>query len=249
MPMKIGICDDEEIIRKQLGNVISNYLSNRKIEFEIYYYVSGIDLLESTEHIDFSFIFLDIDLGKYNGVEIAKSIRKKQNKPVNIIFVTSYIEFQTKVISIHIFDYLIKPISNEQLYKVLDDLMFWYNKEGSKQKERVRFKTIDGLITLFVDDILYFEYNNRRIDIVTKNDIYHMYGKIKDICINMERYDFVSPHAAYVLNMKEIDKFLKSENKVIMTNAKNISISQLRSKQFRKKYIEFIDKMWRKEIK
>lgn len=36
MMVKIAICDDEEIIRKQLGNVISNYLSVRKIDFEIF---------------------------------------------------------------------------------------------------------------------------------------------------------------------------------------------------------------------
>lgn len=211
-----------------------------------FFYVSGIDLLESSKKIDFSFIFLDIDLGEYNGVEIAKIIRKKQNKPVNIIFVTNCVEFQTKVISIHIFDYLIKPVCNDKLYKVLDDLMFWYNKEGSKQRERVRFKTIDGLITIAVDDIIYFEYNNRRIDIITVDEVYHMYGKIKDIDKKMERYNFISPHAAYVINMKEINKFLKSENKLIMSNEENIAISQLRSKKFRVKYMDFINEMWRK---
>ena len=116
----------------------------------------------------FSFIFLDIDLGEQNGVEIAKMIRKIQTNPVNIVFVTSYAEYQTKVLSIHTFDYLLKPINKKKIHKVLDDLMFWYNSETSNLKERVTFKTINGLITIYIDDLLYFEYNNRRIDIVTK---------------------------------------------------------------------------------
>lgn len=53
-------------------------------------------------------------------------------------------------ISIHTFDYLIKPIVNNKLYSVLDDLMFWYNKEGHKQRERVSFKTIVGIITIYM---------------------------------------------------------------------------------------------------
>lgn len=242
MTLKIAICDDEEIIRKQLGNVMSDYLSVRNIKFKIYYYISGMDLLDANSDIVFSFIFLDIDLGKYNGVEIAKSIRNKQRKPVNIIFVTSYIEYQTKVISIHTFDYLIKPIKNDILYKVLDDLLFWYNEEGSKLKDRVRFKTISGIITVYVEDILYFEYNNRRIDIVTKNAVYHMYGKIKDLNKEMKKYGFVSPHAAYVVNMTEVSQFLKSKNKLIMSDEKIIPISQLRLKQFADAYLRYVDK-------
>lgn len=74
--IKIAICDDEMIIRKQLGSNISHYLSMRKIKFKLYYYKYGNDLLEASNQIDFSFIFLDIDLGNCNGVEIAKKIRK-----------------------------------------------------------------------------------------------------------------------------------------------------------------------------
>lgn len=249
MTIKIAICDDEEIIRIQLKNIISNYLSVRKVRFKIHSYTSGIDLLEASDQIDFSFIFLDIDLGEYNGVDIAKSIRTKQKKPVNIIFVTNYIEFQTKVLSIHTFDYLIKPVNNDRLYKVLDDLMFWYNKEGSKQKERIRFKTIDGIITIYIDELLYFEYNNRRIDIVTKNRTFSMYGKIKDIAKKMKKYDFALTHSAYIVNMKEINQYLKSENKIVMTDEKCIPISQLRAKYFRELYLNFIDKMWKEGIK
>lgn len=247
MKIKIAICDDEEIIRKQVTNTIIEYFSSKNIEFEIFQYSDGCSLLEACNQFVFSFIFLDIDLGKHNGVEIAKMIRKIQVNPVNIVFVTSYAEYQTKVLSIHTFDYLLKPIDKKSIYKVLDDLMFWYNSEGISLKERVTFKTINGLITVYIEDLLYFEYNNRRVDIVTKNHIYHMYDKIKSIVLKMTRYDFVSPHSAYVINMKEISQYIKSENKVIMTNGKNIPISQLKTKKFKEEYMNYINKMWEKQ--
>lgn len=247
MKIKIAICDDEEIIRKQVTNTIIEYFSSKNIEFEIFQYSDGCSLLEACNQFVFSFIFLDIDLGKHNGVEIAKMIRKIQVNPVNIVFVTSYAEYQTKVLSIHTFDYLLKPIDKKSIYKVLDDLMFWYNSEGTSLKERVTFKTINGLITVYIEDLLYFEYNNRRVDIVTKNHIYHMYDKIKSIVLKMTRYDFVSPHSAYVINMKEISQYIKSENKVIMTNGKNIPISQLKTKKFKEEYMNYINKMWEKQ--
>lgn len=247
MKIKIAICDDEEIIRKQIANTIIEYFSSKNIETEIFQYLDGCSLLEDCNQLIFSFIFLDIDLGKHNGVEIAKMIRKIQTNPVNIVFVTSYAEYQTKVLSIHTFDYLLKPINKKAIYKVLDDLMFWYNSEESSLKERVIFKTINGLITIYIDDLLYFEYSNRRIDIVTKNHIYHMYDKIKCIVSKMTKYDFVSPHAAYVINMKEISQYIKSENRIIMTNGKNIPISQLKAKKFKEEYMNYINKMWEKQ--
>lgn len=244
MGIKIAICDDEELIRKQICNYISAYYSSKKMLFQLYEFSSGIDLLQSSQRITFSFIFLDIDLGKYNGVDIAKSIRNIQLNPINIVFVTNYEEYQTKVFSIHTFDYILKPIKKETIYKVLDDLTFWYNKETKDSKERMTFKTIDGFITLYIEDILYFEYNNRRIDIVTKKATYHMYDKIKKISQRMEKYNFISPHAAYVINMKEISCYLKSSNQVIMTNEQSIPISQLRTKKFKEQYVNYINNMW-----
>lgn len=140
--LNIGICDDNQLTRRQLNNIISDYLNNRKYTYQLFFYSTGSDLLNDCKNIDFSFIFLDIDLGKENGVEIAKAIRKIQNKPINIVFVTSYPEYQTKVLSIHTFDYIIKPIINSQIYKVLDDLLFWQNMDMNREKEHVRLKTI-----------------------------------------------------------------------------------------------------------
>lgn len=59
----------------------------------------------------------------------------------------------------------------------------------------------------------------------------------------MNRYDFVSPHAAYVINMKGVSQYIKSENKIIMTNGKNIPISQLKTKKFKEEYMNYINKM------
>ena len=73
-----------------------------------------------------------------------------------------------------------------------------------------------------------------------------MYDKIKNIAVLMDKYDFVSPHAAYVINMKEISQYLKSENTIIMTDGNKIPISQLKSKMFKNKYIAYINRIWEK---
>lgn len=238
--IKIAICDDEELPRKQLGNLVSEYCSRRKIENKIFYFSTGYDLLEKNLDDNFSFIFLDIDLGEKNGVEIAKKIRNMQITQPNIVFVTGYEEFMNKVLSIHTFDYILKPIDKNRVTSVLDDLVFWYNSDKNKTREKMRFKTIDGVVTLYLDEILYFEYKNRRIDIITLNNIYHMYSKMKDIAKLLKKFNFCVPHAAYVVNLAEIDRYMKNDNQIFMSNNEPIPISQLKARQFKKEYIHFL---------
>lgn len=238
--IKIAICDDEELSRKQLGNLVIDYFNRRKIENKIFYFSTGNDLLEQSFCCKFSFIFLDIDLGEENGVEIAKKIRNLQILQPNIVFVTSYEEFMNKVLSIHTFDYIIKPIEKNKVIKVLDNLLFWHSFNVDKKREKKRFKTIDGVVTLYLDEILYFEYKNRRVDIVTTKNIYHMYSKMKDVAKLLEKYNFCVPHAAYVVNLAEIDRYMKNDNQIFMSNNEPIPISQLKARQFKKEYIHFL---------
>lgn len=35
--LKIGICDDDQLIQKQIGNVISDYLSSRDYKYDIFF--------------------------------------------------------------------------------------------------------------------------------------------------------------------------------------------------------------------
>ena len=38
--LKIGICDDELLVQKQIGNIISGYLSNKKYTYELFLFLS-----------------------------------------------------------------------------------------------------------------------------------------------------------------------------------------------------------------
>ena len=55
----IAICDDEEYFRKKEKAIISNYMNQRKISFQIDLYSSGKELLEKKEELQkYTMIFL-----------------------------------------------------------------------------------------------------------------------------------------------------------------------------------------------
>ena len=242
---KVLIIDDEAPARiaiSRLGHWADYHIT------ELYQETNGAAALKTMREIKPQIVFVDMQMPVMNGMEfLEKASHEFRDTCFIVISGYDYFDYAKAALKCGAIDYLLKPINKKEIHKVLDDLMFWYNSETSNLKERVTFKTINGLITIYIDDLLYFEYNNRRIDIVTKTNIYHMYDKIKSIVSKMNKYDFVSPHAAYVINLKEVSQYIKSENRIIMTNGKNIPISQLKTKKFKEEYLNHINKTWERK--
>lgn len=240
--IKIAVCDDHELIRKQLYNHINDYLDARELTANIELFSSGTSLITKIENYEeYDCVFLDIDLNDIiNGVEVARIIRQKYKKKTFIIFVTSYDEYKNKVFSLHTFDYINKPFDSKQIYQVLDDLFYWFNDNKSKNCIKMQFKTVNGYISLDINEILYFEYRNRRIDIITNDNVYHMYERMKVLFKSLEKYGFLIPHVSYIINPMHIKFYISADNLIKMTNNNNIPISQLKAKEFRTKYNNFI---------
>ncbi len=239
--LNIAICDDDLLTRTQLYNIICDYLDIKYISVAIDCYSSGINFLKKLDDgINYSCIFLDIDLKEdLNGVDIARLIRTHYKQKMIIVFVTSFTEYRNRVFSLHTFDYIDKPFKNKQIYNVLDDLFFWLNEE-SVFEEKLQFKTIDGLISFKKSQILFFEFLDRRVNIVTKTDTYYMYQTMKNTYKYVESYGFSIPHSSYIINLESIKVFLKIDNKVIMINNAVIPVSQLKKNKFSMNYLNFI---------
>lgn len=92
--------------------------------------------------------FLDIELGAYSGIELAK--RCKELCPgINIIFVTGYSQYVMDAFRLHASGYLMKPVRASELRIELDNLRCPVLPPTA---QRVRVQTF-GNFEVFVDDI------------------------------------------------------------------------------------------------
>lgn len=241
MMLNIAICEDYEIIQKQLENILVSYFNKKQVEIRISIFSDGKSLLDTCDSIVFTLIFMDIDLGEDNGIEVMKQIRTNYNTPINVIFVTSYTEYRQQALSLHTFEYIVKPFKNNEVENVLDDLLCWIDINNEKEVIKIKLKTIEGIISLNSNEILYLESVNRRIEIVTLTAKYHMYGKIKSIYEIFDKNKFVIPHISFIVNLENVKLYFKSTNLIEMVNGKNIPVSQLKVQEFRNKYISFLN--------
>lgn len=226
--LKIGICDDDQLIINELKVYLKEYE-----EVDIKTYTSGEELLLERE--EFDIIFLDIDMKGINGIETGKGIRR-YDKNVKIIYVTSFKDYTNLAFQVHAFNYLQKPINKEEIYKQLEEVKNYQNTDD----EKIEFVTLDGKIRVSVKDIYFFEYMNRKVNMVTKKGVYVLKEKITDIAKMMKEFDFVMPHKSFTVNLFNV-KSVKGYD-VIMMEGSIIPLSQKKSVEFREELNKYLQK-------
>lgn len=97
--IKILICEDIERDKLHLHQLLDSFLQSNNILYKIDY-LENFDV-GSNLFLEYDLIFLDIELGDYNGIEIASKIRTYNRS--SIIIITSSINVNLKMYS---FDHL-----------------------------------------------------------------------------------------------------------------------------------------------
>lgn len=216
---RIAVCDDEKIVREEVGKFIQEWNS----EAEIRTFLCGEDLLEDYRFYDA--VFLDIDMQGMNGIEVGKAIRC-MDRDVKIVYLTAYRDYVAGAFGVHAFQYLLKPVNKEEIINVLEEI-FRYRKKLN-EKIILDFHTVDGIVCLPVESVYFFEYENRRIRIVTQKEEYYMVERIGNIAKRMKDFGFSMPHQSFSVNMLHV-KNVKGQH-IYLDNEMEIPLSQKKQK-------------------
>lgn len=165
--------------------------------------------------------FLDIDMQGMNGIETGKAIRSVDTD-VKIVYLTAYRDYVAGAFGVHAFQYLLKPVNRQEIINVLEEIFRYM--EASDKKIILDFRTVDGIVCLPVESIYFFEYENRRIRIVTDEDEYYMVERIGNVAKRMEDFGFSMPHQSFSVNMLHV-KNVKGQH-IYLDNGMEIPLSQ-----------------------
>lgn len=168
--MKIAICDDERIQTEQLTQKLSVFADARHKQFEITAFPSAEAFLFAyKENRDIDMLFLDIEMGDMNGIELAREVRK-DNDSVQIVFITGYPDYIGEGYDVDALHYLLKPVSIDKLFEVCERALTCLQKQPrfhllpvGKEVVRVREK-----------DILYAETQGHYLRLVTQKGEYRL---------------------------------------------------------------------------
>ena len=188
--LNIAICDDSREDRKRLRK----FLEETGFLVSIQEFESGEALLRLEE--TFPVIFLDIDMKGISGIETARLLRKKDKK-AKIIYVTAYDDFREYAFSVHAFAYLVKPLDGEKIRQILKEAMEYTEEEVDVL---LGFETETGFRKIGSRDILYLEYRNRKVRLVTLAGEFWLRESIGAMEKRLAPYGFYMPHKSFVVN-------------------------------------------------
>ena len=108
--MKAILIDDEHLALTYL-----EYQLNMIGEVEIIgKYTNPLEGRQAVEQLDVDIVFLDIQIPKINGLELAEILL--EHKPyLHIVFITTYDEYAIKAFKLNALDYVLKPVELERL--------------------------------------------------------------------------------------------------------------------------------------
>lgn len=243
--IRIAICDDDYQITEQLKNIISVYEVEKSEDFYCDTYNSGESLLKAEQKYDI--IFLDVYMNGLNGFDTAKEVRK-EDKIVEIIYLTSYSGYTREALSVHAFEYLEKPIKKSEIYHQLDEVIakILHRRENEDNRHIImEFNAGKSQLRLALEDIYYFEREDRKIKVVTKKGNFTLYDTISSIEKRVKPHDFILSHQSFIVNINHMRDYVKDE--IFMMNNDVIPLAQKRAAEFKQVMRNFLEKKVRKK--
>lgn len=223
--INIGICDDELHYRTKIKSILKEILSLYSINYNIYEFSSGEELLNNyPKNLDI--LIMDIQMKTINGMDTARKIREFDEK-LEIIFMTSFTEFMQEGYEVKAYRYILKPITEKKISKnilpCIDEIM----------KNRNNYLTIsvkNNIDRIKIDSIIYVETARPNILIYTRDNVYTTKMSISKIEKILKEYGFFRCHTSYIVNLK----FVESMNSnAVIVNGKDIPISKYRVKELK----------------
>ena len=205
MKYKIAICDDEQNQIEYITSIVASWSTHEGRGCEIRTFASAeAFLFEYEEDKAYDILLLDVEMKNMNGIELAKRIRRDNNR-AEIIFITSHFEFVGEGYEVDALHYLIKPISAEKLMQVLTKAA----EKLSVEPPSVVISCEGETVKLYEADILYVESFLHYIVIHTKDKEY----KIKENMSVFEKKvsdDFYRIHRSYLVSLKHITRISRT---------------------------------------
>lgn len=231
--IRVAICEDERETQLLIENYIDDILKNINVEYNIQKYNSGEELLEENLK-DIDILLLDIQMGQINGMDVARKIREVDNK-MEIIFITSLIDYIQEGYEVRAYRYLLKPIELEELKKH----MLTCIKEIEKNKNHcILIKNKSNTYKIYSNEIKYIEVQKKDMTIHTINKNFEAKYSLEKIEKDLNSDEFVRCHKSFIINLSYIENI--KLNTAILESGEEVPVSRYRYKEVKERFLRFL---------
>ncbi len=232
--LKCLIADDEPIARQ----IIENYIQDIPYLELVSSCKNAFEVMEVLQKETIDLLFLDINMPKFSGVSLLKSLTTRPE----VIITTAYPEYAIEGFELSVVDYLLKPFSLERFLQAVLKVQQKYSKQNSevkvvsssvKEQKTLFVKSDKKIIKLNLEEITYIEAYGNYIKIYTDTMI--LTSQTLSEFLEKLPTHFLRIHKSYIVNFSCLK--LIEGNQIILENNVKLPIG----KSYRKQVIEKID--------
>jgi two-component system LytT family response regulator len=232
MRFKALIVDDEYPARQELRHILSK-ISDIDVVGEA---ANGVEAKMLVEAMDYSVLFMDIQMPGMSGLELGELIKGLEHPPA-IVYVTAYEDYAVKAFEVDAVDYLLKPFTEERVRLTVEKIRKHFkgrNKLKSaendpaysvaeaeisnkttikKDNQNINFQIIpaekQGKTLLINESEIVFAYTeNDYVYIKTKCEKLLTKFTLKDLENRLSPGCFFRTHRCYIVNLKKVQELV-----------------------------------------
>lgn len=230
--VSIAVCDDELLDCLTISAQIRTIMEEMGAAFCVEQFQSGRQLLKSLGRFDV--IFLDILMEGMDGMETARQCRRMDFDRM-LVFFSSSRDYVFDAYDVEAFQYLVKPIEDKKLKKVLQKAV---RKMEERSQAFILVSRDRQKRKLFLDDIYYFEIRGRMIDIHGTGGVFSYYEQIGILERELQGKGFFRCHKSYLVNLKYVDVYNRQE--LVLDNGERIAIAKRRYEAFCEEILKYM---------
>lgn len=233
--MKIAIVEDDIQMYERLQAYLYELLSSSA---ECMYFPNGEIFLKTWHPEAFELVILDIFMDRLSGMDVAREIRKTDQK-VHLVFSTTSNEFASESYEVNACYYLHKPFGKEQVQAMLDRI-------DLAQFEKMRTVQLPDGTSVVLRDIIYVDYASHYATLHCK------YGRSISVRSNFSDIEsLLSPYPYFFLSSKGVivnfyEVASQNADTFAMRDGSCLPISRRKAKDVKEAYSSFLFAQLRK---
>ena len=224
--LEIVVCEDNYEYREMISVTLDLLMSELKINGAVVLECASPDqVLVYLEQNSPNVFFLDIDLNAaLNGLDLASLIHEKM-PDAYIVFISQYANLVFKSFKVRPFDFLPKPITQNDLSDVLSEINHDYQKRFDIEKPGfLNIKTGSKIYQIPKNEIVFLEKFGNKCIIHSRTKTVYCYQSLETIGEKLGDTDFIRCHKSFLANKNFIEQTNLAEMEILFTNGQKCFI-------------------------
>jgi len=221
--MKAYTCiaiDDELSSLENLKNYIELH-PNLRLLHSFSDSTEAFKFITSNDIVDL--IFIDVEMPKISGLELASAIRHKIKK---LIFTTGHTKYGYQAFELEANAFLLKPYTFMKFSHTIQKIFQEQNDELNTEKiteSSFYVKHKNNLLKIYFDDVIAFESKLHDVTILTKNQNIVVHWSLAEIKRLLPE-EFIQVHRSFIISEKHIQNI--EGNNIRLNNNLSINIGR-----------------------